>query len=119
MRVGQLCLCLCVFAASAGAQPRLGKLSPAEIDAFLAELQKGKLSLVERVNRVSARFLGTRYVRDPLGEGSKAGEDPDPLVDLARVDCVTFVEQVLALAQRPTLAEGVTLLQRYRYARGR
>jgi D-alanyl-D-alanine carboxypeptidase/D-alanyl-D-alanine-endopeptidase (penicillin-binding protein 4) len=100
------------------AAPNLGRLPAAEVDAFLASLDGERAPLAERIARVSSRLVGTRYVRDPLGEGRGRLPDPDPLIDLARVDCLTFVEQVLALAQRRTLRDATLLLQRYRYARG-
>lgn len=102
---------------SAGAgEPRLGRLGEPAIDDFLRAVQQSPGPLAERVARVSARLVGTRYVRDPLGEGSRGRRDRDPLIDLARVDCLTFVEQVLALSQRSTLRQASELLQRYRYA---
>jgi D-alanyl-D-alanine carboxypeptidase/D-alanyl-D-alanine-endopeptidase (penicillin-binding protein 4) len=112
-------LILILLAASLAASPRLGSLPAADVDALLRELQASRLSFAERIARVSERFVGTRYVRDPLGEGKGAPVDPDPLIDLGRVDCLTFVEQVLALAQRPSLEEATALLQRYRYENGR
>jgi hypothetical protein len=105
-------------AVAAEAKPRLGHLLPAQIDAFLSDLQRAGIPLAERIERVSARFLGTRYVRDPLGEGKGGHWDPDPLIDLNRVDCLTFVEQVLALAQRTTLNGATSLLATYRYDGG-
>jgi hypothetical protein len=103
---------------AAASERRLGRLSPSEVDAFLSDLSRSGAPLAERIERVSARFLGTRYVRDPLGEGKGGRWDPDPLIDLRRVDCLTFVEQVLALAQRPSLKQATSLLQTYRYAGG-
>ncbi len=50
----------------------------------------------ERLLEVSAGFLGTPYVHSPLGEGE--GPDPDPTFRLDAVDCLTFVEETLALA---------------------
>lgn len=54
------------------------------------------LSLHERVLLASERFLNTPYQVSPLGEGS--GFDPDPLWRYDAVDCLTFVEQTLALS---------------------
>jgi D-alanyl-D-alanine carboxypeptidase/D-alanyl-D-alanine-endopeptidase (penicillin-binding protein 4) len=48
--------------------------------------------------RVSGRLLGTKYENGPLGEGEFGGPDPDPRFDFERVDCVTYLEQALALA---------------------
>ncbi|MHB9026234.1 MAG: N-acetylmuramoyl-L-alanine amidase-like domain-containing protein [Armatimonadota bacterium] len=55
------------------------------------------------------------YKADPLGEGPGAVPDPDPLVDLTNVDCVTYVEQVYALAVSPNRQAFDSLLQRIRY----
>lgn len=41
-------------------------------------------------------MLGRPYVSDPLGEGG--GIDPDPIARYDAFDCLTFTEEVLALA---------------------
>lgn len=51
-----------------------------------------------RFVEATALFLGTPYFNGPLGEGDHGGPDPDPRVDFARADCVTYLEQSLALA---------------------
>ena len=81
-----------------------------------AELISGDalLPLGERLLRVSERFLGTPYVHSPLGEGR--GVDPDPTFRLDAVDCLTFVEQSLALSLARSAAEVPGLLERLRYA---
>jgi hypothetical protein len=58
------------------------------------------------------------YVADPLGEGPGAQPDPDPLQDFARVDCVTYVEQVYALALSTDYAQFPDTLRRIRYKNG-
>jgi N-acetylmuramoyl-L-alanine amidase-like protein len=75
-------------------------------------------SLARKIATVSARYLGARYVRDPLGEGPGMAPDTDPLFCRDGVDCQTFVEQVLAeaLARRPQ--DLVPLLTRIRYKGG-
>lgn len=52
--------------------------------------------LSERILAISKALIGTPYVKDPLGEG--AGIDADPLARYDAFDCLTFVEEVLALA---------------------
>lgn len=94
----------------------LAAMSPDEVNAFLATLQ-GK-SLTERIEAVSARALGTPYFLGPLGEGPGAPFDSKPLIDLTRVDCVTFCEQTLALALSPDYASAQNTLQRIRYKNG-
>lgn len=70
--------------------------------------------LSERLLRVSERFLNTPYVVSPLGEGS--GVDPDPPFRVDAVDCLTFVEQTLALSLARRDEEVEPLLERIRYA---
>ena len=72
------------------------------------------LPLRERLLRVSERFLGTPYVHSPLGEGS--GVDPDPTFRLDAVDCLTFVEQSLAMSLARADQDVAGLLERLRYA---
>ena len=43
---------------------------------------------------IGARYVGAKYVLDPLGEGF--GYDPDPVIRDDAFDCTTFVETVLA-----------------------
>ena len=69
--------------------------------------------LSERLDSVSAKFLGTPYVGSPLGEGT--GKDPDPLVRYDAVDCLTFVEEAIALSLAPSAEAVVPLLTRIRY----
>ncbi|ADO73702.1 N-acetylmuramoyl-L-alanine amidase-like domain-containing protein [Stigmatella aurantiaca] len=70
--------------------------------------------LAERLLHVSERFLGTPYLASPLGEGT--GVDPDPTFRLDAVDCLTFVEQSMALSLARNDAEVEPLLERIRYA---
>lgn len=52
--------------------------------------------LAERMSVISHAMLGKPYVSDPLGEG--AGTDPDPIARYDAFDCLTYAEEVLALA---------------------
>ncbi|HET9887066.1 MAG TPA: N-acetylmuramoyl-L-alanine amidase-like domain-containing protein [bacterium] len=54
--------------------------------------------LVARFVEASRLLLGVPYVNGPLGEGEVGGPDPEPRYDLTRADCVTFLEESLALA---------------------
>lgn len=56
--------------------------------------------LPARLLTASRDFLGTPYVVSPLGEGE--GRDRDPLLRFDAVDCLTFVEETMALATTPT-----------------
>ncbi len=70
-------------------------LSDAERGEAMGRLQTLP-TLRERLLAATDGFLGTPYVLSPLGEG--AGRDADPLVRWDAVDCVTMVEQALALS---------------------
>lgn len=83
-----------------------------EARAARIELLRG-LPLPERVMAASEGFLGTRYRISPLGEG--APPDADPLIRLDAVDCLTFVEQSLALASARAGEAPVEVLGELRY----
>ncbi|MFY1832144.1 N-acetylmuramoyl-L-alanine amidase-like domain-containing protein [Myxococcus fulvus] len=80
--------------------------------ALVAQATEAPLS--ERLLSMSARFINTPYVLSPLGEGS--GVDPDPTFRLDAVDCLTFVEQSMALGLARTEPEVASLLEHIRYA---
>jgi hypothetical protein len=69
--------------------------------------------LLERLGAVSEAFLETPYQVSPLGEGS--GQDPDPRVRFDAVDCLTFVEQTIALSLAAPEVDAIALLDRIRY----
>lgn len=66
-----------------------------------------------RMKLVSDAMLGARYLADPLGEGE--APDLDPLVRYDAFDCLTFVEEVLALSLTTHHAEADALRMRLRY----
>ena len=84
--------------------------SPTTATMFSAEPAR---PLSDRLESVSAKFLGTAYVASPLGEGK--GKDPDPLVRYDAVDCLTFVEEAIALSLATSPEGVVPLLTRIRY----
>ena len=92
--------------------------TPPEIDAYLAQRHRPDSTFIQRLEQVVADSVGTPYHDGPLGEGPGASYDSDPLIDLSRVDCVTFVEQSVALASASSLAEATKVLQGYRYEDG-
>ena len=88
-----------------------------EVDWLLGEAPRDGAALSTRLEQMSARFLGTPYVHSPLGEGE--GVDPDPLIRFDAVDCLTFVEETIALSLAPTPSEVEPLLDRVRYGEHR
>lgn len=93
--------------------------SPEEVTAFLEGIRAEHRHFADRLSVIADAVLGTPYEDGPLGEGPGAPFDDDPLIDFSRVDCVTFVEQAIALAEAATYEETVERLQRIRYAGGR
>jgi hypothetical protein len=77
-----------------------GSIPPAVVEA--ARASRG-LPLGDRVGAVSAPFLHLPYQDGPTGEGR--GPDPDPPARYDVFDCLTFVEEVAAIALAPDPAE--------------
>lgn len=80
----------------------------------LALLAADASPLGQRLEAVSATFLGAPYVASPLGAG-RSGKDPDPVIRMDAVDCLTFVEQAIALSLAATSEQALPLLARIRY----
>jgi D-alanyl-D-alanine carboxypeptidase/D-alanyl-D-alanine-endopeptidase (penicillin-binding protein 4) len=57
-----------------------------------------------RLRHFSREMRGTPYFLGPTGESRHGDADPLPLLDFSRVDCVTYMEAVLALSlsKRPS-----------------
>src|SRR5262245_14095612 len=68
-----------------------------------------QLPLADRLLATSERFLQTPYHLSPLGEGG--GTDPDPYFRLDAVDCLTFVEETIAMSLAPSLDRVEPLLE--------
>lgn len=90
--------------------------TPAQVTELLGQLKTKPFA--ERLHTIADATLGTPYKDGPLGEGPGAKHDADPLIDLQHVDCVTFVEQSLALASSADYDQAVQRLQRLRYRGG-
>jgi hypothetical protein len=82
----------------------------------VAELEP--LSLQGRLLAASERFLGTPYGDSPLGEGAGTQPDPDPRLRWDSVDCVTFVEETMALSLAHGTVELLPVLDSIRYRDG-
>lgn len=108
-----ICLTICL------AQTPLATMPESELNAYLSGLQKNTLTLDDRISEIARKSLGISYADSPLGEGPGAKYDPDPLMDLSQVDCVTFVEQTLSLAASSTYQAAFDRLQRIRYQNGK
>ncbi|MEN3331152.1 MAG: hypothetical protein V7641_517 [Blastocatellia bacterium] len=71
----------------------------------------------ERLERISAHWLESPYLNNPLGGGPEAAESL--VVRFDGFDCVTYVETVLALAASRTADEFRDALREMRYRSGK
>ncbi len=86
-------------------------------ESLLAKLPAGPVH--QRMEEASRLLLGRPYLMGPMGEGDARLGDPRPRVQLDTFDCVTFIEQVEALA-RSSSAEGFrSVLDSIRYHEGK
>jgi hypothetical protein len=103
-----------IFAISivgATAPERWMDLTDMEREASIRQLASEPLP--GRLLQASEKFLGTPYASSPLGEGR--GKDADPLIRFDAVDCLTFVEETLAIsfANEPREVEPILIDLRY------
>ena len=84
----------------------------AELESAIAQAQRTP-DFADRIEQISRLFLGTPYGSFPLGEGE--GVEPQPRWRADQVDCQTYVETVLALANARSLPEAKALLDDIRY----
>ena len=75
-----------------------------------------KASTSLRIMYYSTLSVGTPYMLSSLGEGPLGRYDKDPLVDLTRVDCMTFCEQIVALSISNSYDDFIHTLQKIRYS---
>ena len=83
----------------------------------LLEGSRDQSKLGERIERISASFIGRPYLENPLGGGPQSPEQFR--VSLAGFDCVTYIETVFALARSRTAGAFVDEMREMRYAGGR
>lgn len=93
-------------------------MANAEIDTLMRRVTAAEPELTRRIAVYSEVAKGTPYALFCLGEGPNAKYDRDPLIDFTRADCVTFSEQILAMAISDNYENMFNNLQRIRYHRG-
>lgn len=69
--------------------------------------------LPQRIDAISRSLLGADYINDPNGEGE--GVDPDPAVRYDAFDCLTYVEEVMALSLGSDPRHAAEIRQALRY----
>lgn len=101
-----------------GRSKALYLMANAEIDTLIRRVTASEPALARRIAIYSEVAKGTPYALFCLGEGPNAKYDRDPLIDFTRADCVTFIEQILAMAISDNYENMFNNLQRIRYRRG-
>ncbi|MBP5247744.1 MAG: D-alanyl-D-alanine carboxypeptidase/D-alanyl-D-alanine-endopeptidase [Fibrobacter sp.] len=72
----------------------------------------------ERIRFFSEKFMDRPYLLGPTGEGYLDTIEPKPMIYTDSLDCVTYLEHVLALAKSPDEDSLFSTLQRIRYLNG-
>jgi hypothetical protein len=101
-------------ASAPAATAQVAQLTERQLDQLISKAQA--LPIGARVEELSRLFLGTPYVDYPLGEGG-TGPEPQARFRLDGVDCQTYVETVLAMANATNLAQAKAVLDDIRYAK--
>lgn len=98
---------------------RVHKLSENQLDERLRRLSRDEPDIQKRLVAMARATIDQRYQLGPLGEYPYELHDHDPLYCLTASDCVTFVEQTLAMALARDWSSFFQTLQRIRYKDGR
>lgn len=88
-------------------------LEDGSFDALEARLQG--MPMANRLECISRRFLALPYAPDPLGEGESGDADRDPLFRFDALDCMTYVEEVIAAARGEDGGSFLSALSAIRY----
>jgi len=89
-----------------------------DVDVALVNVSAAKPDPDQRIMFFSELAKETPYIIFCLGEGPLGLYDKDPLVDIARVDCMTFCEQILAMSISRNYQDFFQYLQKIRYRDG-
>ena len=90
-----------------------------ELDLRKGFVQMFGRDLDTRISYWSRHMLGTPYRADPLGEGRGSGPDEDPPLTYRAVDCLTYVQTVMALSFSEAPRDVPGYLRVLRYVDGR
>jgi len=93
----------------------------------VAQLEAGKTlwqsasaikNIHERINYFSEKLKGKPYFLGPMGEGRSIYPSYKPRVNFGEMDCLTYLEHVLALAYTKDYNDFFNVLQKIRYKNG-
>jgi D-alanyl-D-alanine carboxypeptidase/D-alanyl-D-alanine-endopeptidase (penicillin-binding protein 4) len=69
----------------------------------------------ERLRHFSRAFEGAPYLLGPTGEGRHGDVEALPIADFTRMDCVTFIENVIGLARSRRATDLIPAILPFRY----
>lgn len=93
------------------------KMVASDFTQLMQEENSKTKDINQRIQFYSDLGKGTPYLVYNLGEGPSS-IDPDPTIDFARTDCMTFCEHTLALAISNDYSDMYNNLQKIRYKNG-
>lgn len=94
-------------------EPAVGEFGFIPRELIQRALETSHLNLPDRMTSISDLMLETPYLDDPLGEGF--GVDLDPIARYDAYDCLTFLEEVLALSISGAPSHAATIRNGLRY----
>lgn len=97
---------------------RYNQMALTEIDDDIRQISEAKITNQARMIYYSERFLNTPYEAACEGEGENGLYEPQPVLNLKNVNCMTFCEIVLALSLSRYYEEFFNVLQHIRYRNG-
>lgn len=119
MKKGLILILFAFYALSSFAQEKLYyQMSVKAIDEDIRLVQQKNLSMSEKMDYYSARFLGAPYVLQCEGDGPNARYETEPLLNLKEVNCMTYCEIVMALSLADYYEDMFNILQHIRYRQG-
>lgn len=112
--VGLLATALLLGLAPKPSAPHPLERTPSSVVQVVLDYREAPLA--ERIDAISAIWLGQPYQLGPLGEGLGAEIDSDPITRYDVFDCLTYVEEVMALAMSPDPKRAHELRMGMRYS---
>ena len=94
------------------------QMSNQEIDSLLTIVSTQNLTITDRINLFSDKFLGMPYNQNCTGDGPYALYEHWPLVNFKETNCMVFCEHVLALSISDSWDNFFNNLQQIRYKDG-
>lgn len=97
---------------------QISMMTHAQIDSLLTAISKTGMTITDRINFFSEKFLGMDYSWQSTGEGPQALLEDWPLVNFQQTNCMVYCEHVLALSISDSWDNFFNNLQQIRYKDG-